>query len=134
MQETGASDEVTRRSRSGWSLPLHLDGSGRMTTGRRQPLLDSARLVLEVVPGERPLLPEFGCRIHHLEALKSERERQLAAALVEEALERWTPWLGVERVEVLEAAAGDSVRLALRVRGSWHEMKLTLQRRREGTE
>ena len=115
-------DEIGRRAGAGWSLPFRLDGRGR-----QQPLVDTARLVLEVIPGERPLMPEFGCRLHHLTSLDGERERQIAAALVEEALERWTPWLGVERVEVLEAAQGE-VRLALRARGSWHEMSLSLRR------
>jgi phage baseplate assembly protein W len=92
-------------------------------------VLDRLRLLLEVVPGERPLLPEFGCVIHQLPSLAGVEERQIAGALVEEAIERWMPRLGVERVEVL-GASERRARLALRVRGSWHDLELEL--RKEG--
>lgn len=92
-----------------------------------------ARLVLEVVPGERRLLPGFGCRIHEIPSLSTSAERQLAAACVEDALERWAPDLGVERAEVLPveeglardgAPASGSVRLRLRARGAWHALTI----------
>ena len=42
-------------------------------------LEERLRLILEVRPGERPLLPSFGCRVHDLEAIDSEHERQVCA-------------------------------------------------------
>lgn len=115
------------RLADGWSLPLQLDDRGALSAGREDPLVDTIRLVVGVVPGERRLMPEFGCRIHELETLASERERQIAAALVEEALDRWAPRLGVERVEVLSPTDNGTVRLALRVQGAWHELDLRLR-------
>jgi phage baseplate assembly protein W len=96
-------------------------------------VLDRLRLLLEVVPGERPLLPEFGCVIHQLPSLAGVEERQIAGALVEETIERWMPRLGVERVEVLSASEGRA-RLALRVRGSWHDLDLELRKEPPGGE
>jgi phage baseplate assembly protein W len=85
--------------------------------------LKRARLVLEIVPGERRLLPEFGCRIHLLPSIATEAERHLAAALVEEALDLWVPYLRIDRAEVL-GVEGGWIRLALRTHGSWSEMLL----------
>ena len=72
------------------------------------------RLILEVRPGERPLLPAFGCRVHDLEAIETEHERQVAAALIEKALRDWAPWVGVRRVNLLEVEGG---RVRLRLTG-----------------
>ena len=86
--------------------------------------VERARLVLEVVPGERRLLPEFGCRIHLLPSIRTKAERHLAAALVEEALDCWVPDLHIDRVEIL-GVDGGCIRLALRKQGSWRELRLT---------
>lgn len=81
--------------------PLVLDlfgGAGPELTIRR---------VIETVPGERALQPSFGCAVHRLERVLDASERAVAAALIEESLERWVPWLGVSRVEVLGVRAFD---------------------------
>jgi len=92
-------------ARPGWGLPLSIDGRGAFPERRRDELEDTVRLIVEVAPGERPLLPSFGCRIHELARIATEAERHAAATLVEDALERWAPWLGVRRVEVVEVEA-----------------------------
>jgi len=88
------------------------------------PLAERARLVLEIVPGERRLLPDLGCRLHCLPRIAAPAERQLAAACVEEALERWLPDLRVERAEVVEVGRG-WVGLRLRAGGRWHELRVS---------
>lgn len=88
-----------------WSLPLRLE-SGRIAPHRADHLADTVRLVLGVAPGERPLRPDFGCRFHHLASIRDGHDRAVAAALAEEALERWAPWLGVRRVDVVGVEAG----------------------------
>jgi phage baseplate assembly protein W len=85
--------------------------------------VERARLVLEVVPGERRFLPEFGCRMHLLPSIRTSAERHLAAALVEEALESWVPDLRFDKAEIL-GVEGAWIRLALRKHGSWHELRL----------
>mgnify|MGYP003311698888 CR=1 FL=1 len=44
-------------------------------------LKERLRLILEVRPGERALLPSFGCRVHELPAIETEHERRLAEVL-----------------------------------------------------
>jgi len=122
-------ETMTAQSSPGWSLPLYLDDRGRFSSEREFLLEDTVRLVLEVRPGERPLLPEFGCRIHSLHSLGTEGERQVAAALAEEALERWVPWLGVERVEVVGVAA-TSLRLAVYGVGERREVRIAWRGRK----
>lgn len=86
-------------------------------------LAEQARLVLEIVPGERRRLPAFGCRLHEI-SLESPASREIAAALVEEALERWAPGLGVERAEVL-VPEGGRIHLRLWSAGQWHALTIT---------
>ncbi|MCZ6793909.1 MAG: GPW/gp25 family protein [Planctomycetota bacterium] len=90
----------------GWSLPLVLDGEGRLAGTRENAVEDTLRLILEIAPGERPLMPAFGCRVQTMPPIAGERDRHLAAALIEEAIDRWAPWLGVREVEVVEAREG----------------------------
>ena len=85
---------------------------------------DTARLVLEIVPGERPLRPDFGCRVHFLAPIRTASDRQVAAALVEEALDSWVPWLRVERAEVL-GVEGNKLDVSLHSGGSVHEFRIT---------
>ncbi len=112
-----------------WSLPLELGVTGKTPAGGERPIEETARLILEVAPGERRLLPDFGWRGHQLERLETPVERAAAAIWAEEALERWAPHLEVERVEILEASA-DEVLLELHRRGSRHPVKIRCWRKK----
>ncbi len=86
----------------GLAFPLRTDPTGRITlvTNHRE-IEQSIRLILGTAPGERPMRPEFGCAIHDqifggVDADTAGR----VAIMVEEALERWEPRIGVTRVEV----------------------------------
>jgi len=99
----------------------------------QNPMADRARLVLEIVPGERRREPAFGCRVHFLPEIETEEDRQLAAALIEESLEMWLPSLGVERARVDSSEEG-VIGLRLRQGGSWHPLSISHRRgsRRRG--
>ena len=86
------------------------------------------RLILEVRPGERALLPSFGCRVHELPAIETEHERRLAEVLIEEALHDWAPWAGVRRVLLLSA---EEEELSLRLTGRLPGMEISFQRSTE---
>jgi phage baseplate assembly protein W len=109
---------MIRRQDDGGSGP----GDGRLEA--LSPLARTARLVLEVVPGERRLLPEFGCRVHLLPSISTDADRRLAAALIEEALELWVPSLRVDRADVTSVEDG-SIAIALRARGASHALTIT---------
>jgi len=89
--------------------------------------VERARLVLEVVPGERRREPAFGCRVHFLPEIETEEDRQLAAALIEESLEIWLPALGVERARVDPSEDG-VIHLRLRRGGAWQSLSIAHRR------
>ena len=86
-------------------------------------LARTARLILEIVPGERRLLKDFGCRVHEL-TLTDARSFELAGALIEEALDRWAPQLGVDRAEVSPLERG-KLDVRLRSGSAWHRLAIT---------
>src|SRR5690242_21418432 len=50
---------------AGWSYPLGTDASGRVSlVTREREIEQSIRLILGTAIGERPMRPDFGCRIH----------------------------------------------------------------------
>lgn len=122
-RETAATGADARPRVPGWRLPLLLGDDGAVPSTRGDAVADTARLVLEVVPGERPFLPEFGCRVHLLPVPATTAERQVMAALMEESLERWVPWLAAERVEVT-AVEGRRIDVDLRAGGRWYRFAI----------
>ena len=87
---------------AGWAYPLRLDATGGVALVTRERDLERAmRLVLGTVPGERPMRPEFGCRIH--ERVFGPVNASTAGRIaddVREALDRWEPRIDVEDVSV----------------------------------
>lgn len=86
----------------GWAFPLRVDATGSIAlVGREQEIEESIRLILGTSPGERPMRPEFGCRIH--EYLFSSADSETAGAIAREvrsALQRWEPRIDVADVNV----------------------------------
>ena len=97
---------------------LEQDGPRTAAEESMARIVDAARQVLEIVPGERRLVPSFGCRIHELDALQTALEKNTGAALIEEALERWAPRLAVERAEVEDVGEG-WLRVRLKLPAAW---------------
>ena len=87
---------------SGWAFPLHTDATGSiaLVSGERE-VVESIRLILATAPGERPMRPEFGCRIHdYLFAPINETTIGMVAFEVERAIARWEPRVDVDGVDV----------------------------------
>jgi Bacteriophage baseplate protein W len=87
---------------AGWSFPLGTDATGgiALVTGARE-IAESIRLILGTAPGERPMRPEFGCRIN--EHVFAPINSALAGAIafdVRSALEQWEPRIDVLDVRV----------------------------------
>jgi phage baseplate assembly protein W len=86
----------------GWAFPLRVDSTGGIAlVAREQEIEEAIRLILGTSPGERPMRPEFGCRIH--EYLFASADGETASAIgaeVRASLRRWEPRIDVEDVVV----------------------------------
>jgi phage baseplate assembly protein W len=86
----------------GWAFPIRTDTTGAIgLVSREREISEAIRLVLGTAPGERPMRPEFGCRIH--EFVFSPADGATAAAITTEvtnALTQWEPRIDVEDVIV----------------------------------
>jgi phage baseplate assembly protein W len=87
---------------AGWSYPLGTDATGGVALVTREREIEQAiRLILGTACGERPMRPEFGCRIHdHVFGPASSATAGQIAYDVRQALERWEPRIEVNEVEV----------------------------------
>lgn len=87
----------------GWAFPLRTESNGSIAlVSDNREIEEAIRLVLATSPGERPMRPEFGCRIH--DYVFAPLGASTAGALeyeVRESLERWEPRITVEDVRVL---------------------------------
>jgi phage baseplate assembly protein W len=108
---------------SGIAFPLQVDRRGGIALASDVTDVDQAiQLILGTAPGERPMRPEFGCRVNELvfdsvDALTAGRiERDVRVAL-----DRWEPRIDVldVRVNAGTAAAGRlDIDISYRLRAS----------------
>jgi phage baseplate assembly protein W len=86
----------------GWAFPLRTDATGGIAlVAREREIEEAIRLILGTSPGERPMRPEFGCRIH--EYVFAPADSATATALTAEvmaSLKMWEPRIDVEDVTV----------------------------------
>lgn len=101
----------------GWSFPPRVDGRGGIAMSRGAADIEQAiRIIVGTAPGERPMRPDFGCRIHELVFSPiNSTTAGLASHYVEEALGWWEPRIEVTDVEV-EPDADHPARLLINVR------------------
>ncbi len=86
----------------GWAFPVRTDATGGIAlVAREQEIEEAIRLILDTAPGERPMRPEFGCRIHHyVFASADATTASLLEYEVKQALRRWEPRIEVMHVDV----------------------------------
>ena len=85
----------------GFAVPFHFDpaSGGVAFSEQEENIRQSISIILGTQPGERQMLPEFGCRVHELLfAPNNGYAGALAAQYVEDALRRWERRINVERV------------------------------------
>jgi Bacteriophage baseplate protein W len=86
----------------GWAFPLRTDATGGIAlVSREREIEEAIRLIIGTAPGERPMRPEFGCRIH--DYVFSSADGTTASEIgaeVKNALRRWEPRIDVEDVVV----------------------------------
>jgi phage baseplate assembly protein W len=95
----------------GWAFPLRTDTNGGIAlVSREREIGEAIRLILSTSPGERPMRPTFGCRIHDF--VFSPTDSTTAAAIsaeVTNALTRWEHRIDIEAVDVLFSAEDSTV-------------------------
>jgi phage baseplate assembly protein W len=86
----------------GWKFPLQVTQTGAIAQAKYEQRIEEAiYLVLATAPGERPMLPDFGCGIHELVFAENNSQTiALVVHLVREALTRYEP-----RIDVLDVHA-----------------------------
>jgi phage baseplate assembly protein W len=87
---------------AGWAYPARIDATGGVAlVAREREIEEAIRIILGTAPGERPMRPEFGCRIHdYVFAPISSSTAGLIVYAVRSALERWEPRIDVNDVLV----------------------------------
>ena len=85
----------------GWKFPVaaRADGGGVDFTESEWNIVECIQLILNTSPGERPMLPTFGCGLSDLVfSTNSAQVRHEAESLVREALNQWEPRIDVRTV------------------------------------
>lgn len=97
----------------GWAFPFHFGpADGRVALSEyEENIRQNITIILGTRPGERQMLPDFGCRIHQLLfAPNTPTTATMAARYVEEALTRWE-----RRIEVVSVDSSPDPTGAIRV-------------------
>ncbi|MBB5019142.1 hypothetical protein HNQ59_002440 [Chitinivorax tropicus] len=87
----------------GIGLPWQPDGNGRLpVVAGPEKVRQSMAIILDTEPGERVMLPTFGCGLRRfLMQPNTTSTRALMQREIELALRTWEPRIAVDRVEVL---------------------------------
>ncbi len=114
---------------AGWNFPLGVDATSRVGLARQARDIEQAiEIILRTAPGERPMRPEFGCRIQdHLFSPTNAATAAAVANDVRAALDMWEPRIDVEEVRVgLEGSAIGTfyIDILYRIRGDNDERNL----------
>lgn len=99
----------------GWGFPFRFDSArgGVGLSAFEENIRQNITIILGTRPGERQMLPQFGCKIHELLFSPDTRATTaLAAHHVEEALNRWERRIEVVKVEAQVDGEG-SIRVAV---------------------
>jgi phage baseplate assembly protein W len=109
----------------GWTFPVGVSGGGGIALSADTAEIDeSIAIILETVPGERVMRPNFGCRIHELAfAPLNESTLGLVEQYVREALGWWEPRIEVNEVQPLEELS--DMRVGLLVVGIKYTIRTT---------
>lgn len=87
---------------TGLAFPFQMNAANQLKlVSSEEDIRQAIVIILETVPGERVMRPEFGCRVHELLfAPYDSATEALLIYYVEEALARWEPRIDVSQVKV----------------------------------
>ena len=88
-------------------FPFRLDDRNQIgMVADHQAIRQSINVIINTVPGERVMRPEFGCEIHSLIFWPANHQTAaLAERYVKEALTRWEPRIDLHEIEVTPGTA-----------------------------
>ncbi|MEZ4318039.1 MAG: GPW/gp25 family protein [Myxococcota bacterium] len=114
----------------GWKFPFQFDRAtgGVAYSEYEQNIQESITVILGTKPGERQMLPEFGCRMHELMfSANTQATANSVASYVKEALMRWEPRIEVTKVDAWPDSQGAmQVQVHYKIRSTLTEQELTL--------
>ena len=89
----------------GWAFPVAVSAGKVVSASGDQDIAQSILIILQTAPGERVMLPDFGCRINELVfAANNSVTASLAEKYVRDALAQWE-----KRIQVVSVTAKVSV-------------------------
>lgn len=93
---------------AGWRYPVGTDELGRIAgDADEEKIRQSIWIILGTAPGERAMLPDFGCGIHDMVfAVNNAETAGRVQDMVRRALLQWEPRIDVLNVQVTSAASG----------------------------
>ena len=97
----------------GWAFPFTFDpASGGIALSQyEENIRQNVTIILGTKPGERQMMPEFGCRVHdYLFAPNTHATGGMIVFHVERALQDWEPRIEVQKVRA-EPGAGGQIRI-----------------------
>ncbi|HOU52938.1 GPW/gp25 family protein [Myxococcota bacterium] len=103
----------------GFAFPMRLDPKGSVALSEgEQNIEECIRLLLGTAPGERPMRPDFGCRIHDFVFYPNNANTaSLVAYYVREALAKWEPRIEDIRVSATpDPVQENAIRVDIRYR------------------
>jgi Phage baseplate assembly protein W len=84
----------------GWAFPVIADSGKVQFVQGNTDIKQAIVIILTTAPGERVMMPEFGCRINELLfAANNSSAEALAKLYVQQAIDRWEPRVKVTTVE-----------------------------------
>ena len=83
----------------GWNFPVQVQGGRVRFAADADDIRQAILLILQTAPGERVMLPSFGCRINELVfAAGNASSLSLAELYARQALQQWEPRIEVATV------------------------------------
>lgn len=114
----------------GVAFPFRFDSAsgGLALSEYEENIKQCITVILGTKPGERQMLPEFGCRVHELMFAPNTRATASGvAAAVRRAIERWEPRVEVTKVDAWPDPGGTvRVQVHYKIRSTLSEQELSL--------
>ena len=116
----------------GWQFPFQVNSAtgGVALSEYEANIRDCMSVIIGTRPGERQMLPEFGCRINEmLFTPNTASSADSVSTAVKTALTRWEPRIEIESVDAWPDQAGSirvQVNYTIRSTGSAQELNMML--------